>query len=206
MGRFEVLDTMARSVFDIDSLSTPAAPPKIAKSVKVPEAFGLGDPNAETYHPAGILCGATSTRSMAEIPLPPMPCCPDPAARTERYQPCEGDTLPPDCDSILDLFMGGCDIYPMMMEMPGGGPPRIPDGGWPEGGFDRPEGGFDRPEGGMPDFEFECGSRGFGEFYISMVYATKPDVDSDGDGKKDAYSIVIGYEGNRAKITGVEKE
>ncbi len=196
MGEFIMLKAMARAVLDVDSADTPPEPPEIADSVKIPEVFGQGDPDEQPYRPRGILCGAFSMQSMAELPLPPAPCCPDPRARTEPYVPCDGGKVPPDCSSYLDFVRGGCDMYPMSFTVNGERPTGPPQPG--------PDGGMSMEE--ATNMEWECGSRQPGEFYIASMYATEPDFDGDGDGEPDSYTTVIAIEGNRAKIVGVDRD
>ncbi len=149
---------------DTNALSTP---PGMAASVQMPEEFGYGDPDQERYRPRGTVCAAMDVSRMASSPVTSDPteggiCC---KAAGGAYRICEeGDVPGVDCDSTLDLFIGGCILC---------------------------------------NLEGNCDSC---PIPFEVIRPTPLDVDTDGDGEEDAYSIVVGIEGKRVRVVGVDPE
>jgi cysteine-rich repeat protein len=53
--------------------------------------------------------------------------------------------------------------------------------------------------GGRPSCD-DCDS-----FGLNIIYPTPPDIDTDGDGEEDAYSLLISAQGVRVRVTGVKE-
>jgi cysteine-rich repeat protein len=176
IGQFDIYDAMLSYVYDVSKLSTPQAHNRFPFSdkVKLPEAMGAGsgDPAAEGYQPAGIMCGAITMASqqkrLIDDDLASICCKPD----NTQYRSCAGGKKPPDCDTYADILKGGCttvcfeNLNILTMS--------------------------------SPTCQAGCG--------YSIINPTEPDVDTDKDGKNDAYSAVFAFEGKRVRIAGTAEE
>jgi cysteine-rich repeat protein len=61
---------------------------------------------------------------------------------------------------------------------------------------------YDLMRGGCRILPFSLGQCDEGPAF-SVIHPTEPDIDNDGDGVNDAYSALIGFEGERARLVGV---
>lgn len=101
---FILHDMMARIETDGIRSRLPA-PPETIEDLEVPESVGAHG----TGQPSGVICGALHESSFETIPLPEsfLILCLD---QLGQYVGCatDEDLLAGNCDSLLDLFKGGC--------------------------------------------------------------------------------------------------
>ena len=110
-GNFEMRELMFRTIFDLETLSKPEAPPELADGVLLPEEAGVGETDKDgVYRPAGTMCGVQPLSAMKSMPLfsgIEQFCC---TAEGGTYRGCSEGVSPPDCDSLGDILLGGCNV------------------------------------------------------------------------------------------------
>jgi cysteine-rich repeat protein len=205
MGPFKMYDYMAQLVFDTTELSSPRILDTIGRdtiiisdNIRLPEYGGK--------NPQGLFCGAMDPAATnrpivnGDIsgigqngnfgPAASM-CCKNRAGASHdnetgeghgKYRECtEGKTPPNDCDSITQLIREGCtacidltgDITQIASTVTGGS-------------------GSDC--GMMTTNPSNC---------FQIIKSTDFDVDTDGDGTNDAWSVVFGFDTMRVRIFDV---
>jgi hypothetical protein len=178
IGSVDLHDLMLLIEVDTEELSTPRSPPEITSSVQMPERMGYGETE---NNPSGRLCGALGTETMAAVGVTQesslVYCC---RADGEPYDECfEGDTPSVDCDSFLDVMENGCLLCDLLA-FTSGGEPSCGDCIDPE---------TNRPKTSS----------------LNVIYPTPPDIDTNGDGEEDAYSLLISAQGVRVRVDGVKE-
>jgi len=99
-----IFDFQMRMTFD--KLSAPPEPPTFHDGVIVPEYHGRDEPDADPYQPQGILCGAIRGEDFRTVPANPI-CC---KSQNTNYRECENGIVTDECDSMADVYLGGCFI------------------------------------------------------------------------------------------------
>ncbi len=107
-GTGRIFDFQMRMEFDTGQLSLPPRPPPVRHTVNTPEYHGLDEPDANPYKPQGVLYGAVRGDNFRSEPIPTNfvdSCC---RWDETSYRECEGGIVTEECDSMADLYLGGC--------------------------------------------------------------------------------------------------
>ncbi|NRA33046.1 MAG: hypothetical protein HRU17_06860, partial [Polyangiaceae bacterium] len=67
------------------------------------------------------LCGNITVHSLANAPVPTLLAEGGDRACSQDYIPCAGDVVTPSCNSLLDVFVGGCNYFITLID------PTLPD-------------------------------------------------------------------------------
>jgi cysteine-rich repeat protein len=169
---------------DLDNLSTPAYLERNdgLAAIELPETMGVNPDRGEPYHAAGRLCAAMSMDGMKSTKIiegsEEAYCCSSPESPRgiRKYHACPADDPDGDCENTADIVTHGCVIC-----------------------IDLSAPGMVSEDCGNGEFEGCIGNP------FEVVHPTPADIDTDGDGEKDALSIVLGVEGVRVRSRGVKK-
>jgi cysteine-rich repeat protein len=181
-GVLRITDFMMELVFDIRTLSKPNI--SISNDLKVSNDLRL--PEVSGKDPTGIICGAIGPESLNRAaytetsgpggPAGGLRCCKNRGADAgSTYRACQDGVLTDQCDSFADLIRQGCAVCFYSPD-----PSSILQ--------------MDNSCELMQSDPASC---------QTIISGVDFDVDTDGDGVNDAWSVMFGFDAERIRISGL---